>query len=80
MTRERKEIRKQMDALYIEERIEYEFSCGFGDKEIAAAYAPRWDELNEKLAASYGKTVAEYEEMVYKHREKLFDTDDMPFI
>lgn len=48
MTRLRKEIRKEMDELYMQEQAEYEMGCGFGTNEIAAAFAPAWEKLYEK--------------------------------
>lgn len=47
MTRLRKEIRKEMDELYMQEQAEYEMGCGFGTNEIAAAFAPAWEKLYE---------------------------------
>ena len=75
MTRLRKEIRKEMDELYMQEQAEYEMGCGFGTNEIAAAFAPAY----EKLAATYGMTVQAYEAMQYEIGNKLVAAGVLPF-
>lgn len=80
MTRQRKEIQKQMDALYMQEQAEYEMGCGFGQEEISRTFAPLWQKLNEKLSATYGKTVEEYEAMCYEAQEKMYAAGAIPFI
>lgn len=79
MTRLRKEIRKEMDELYMQEQAEYEMGCGFGTSEIAAAFAPAWEKLYEKLAATYGLTVQAYEAMQYEIGNKLAAAGVLPF-
>lgn len=59
MTRQRKEIFEEMEQLYRWEQAEYEMGCGFGVHEIEKLFAPLWDRLYKKLAATYGKTVEE---------------------
>ena len=66
MTRQRKEILKEMDQLYTQKQAEYELGCGFFGSEIEEAYSPLLDSLYEKLAATYGKTAEEYEAMEYE--------------
>lgn len=61
MTRQRKEIQKEMDALYRQEQAEYAVGGGFGVYETEESFAPRWQELHEKMAATYGMTYEEYE-------------------
>ncbi len=79
MTRQRKEIRKAMEQLYMQEQAEYEMGCGFGTSEISEAYAPLWRELYEKMAATYGMTVEEYEHMEYEAQSKLSESGMIPF-
>lgn len=79
MTRQRKEIQKEMDALCMQEQAEYEMGCGFGTYEIAEAFAPLWQELYEKMAATYGMTADEYEAMQYEMHNTLFEKGIIPF-
>lgn len=79
MTRERKEIQKEIDRLYMREQAEYEMSCGFCTDKIAEAFAPARRKLYEKMAATYGKTIDEYEEMLYEIQYKLYKAGVIPF-
>ena len=72
MTRQRKEIQKQMEELDRCEQCDMEMGCGFGISEIADAFAPHWNELREKMAATYGKTAEEYEMMCYEIQNRLY--------
>lgn len=40
MTRQRKEIMKEMDILQMQEEAEYEMGCGFGTTEISNVFTP----------------------------------------
>ena len=79
MTRQRKEIQKQLDQLRMEESAEYEMSCGFFTSEIAEVFGKLREKLIEKLAATYGKTVPEYEAMLYEVHDKLISRGIYPF-
>lgn len=79
MTRQRKEIYKEMEQVEMQEQAEYEIGCGFGTHEIADAFAPLWQRLYEKLAATYGKTVEEYEAMQYETQHRLYAAGIVPF-
>lgn len=79
MTRQRKEIRKEMDALYMQEQAEYEMGCGFGTDAISEAFAPLWQKLYEKMAATYGMTCEEYEAMQYGIQNRLSQEGIIPF-
>lgn len=79
MTRQRKEIQREMEALYRQEQAEHELGCGFFSKEISEAFAPMWQKLYEKLAATYGKTVGEYEAMCYETHKKIYAAGVIPF-
>jgi hypothetical protein len=79
MTRQRKEIQKEMDALYAQEQAEYEMGCGFGSEEISRAFQPEWDRLNEKMAATYGMTAEQYETMGYEVQDRLYEAGVIPF-
>jgi hypothetical protein len=79
MTRERKEIFKKMERLEMQEQAENELGCGMFQSEIGKVFAPHWQSLCEKLAATYGKTVKEYEEMCYEEQERLYSAGILPF-
>ena len=79
MTRQRKEIQREMEALYRQEQAEYELGCGFFSKEISEAFAPFWQRLDEKMAATYGKTVDEYNAMRYETQNRLYAVGVIPF-
>lgn len=79
MTRQRKEIYKEMEQVRVHEEIEYEMGCGFGTYEIENAFAPLWQRLYEKLAATYGKTAEEYEAMQYEIQYRLCAAGIIPF-
>ena len=78
MTRLRKEIYKEMDELYLQEQAEYEMGCGFFSSEIAAAFEPAWEKLHEKLAATYGLTVQEYDARQYETGNRLLAAGVLP--
>lgn len=79
MTRQRKEIQKEMDALYMQEQAEYEMGCGFGTDAISKNFAPLWQKLYEKMAATYGMTYEEYEAMQYEIQNKICHKGIIPF-
>ena len=79
MTRERKEIYKEMDKLYQQEQAEFELGCGFCTSEISSAFEAEWDRLYNKLAATYGKTAQEYESMQYETQNRLVAAGVFPF-
>lgn len=79
MTRQRKEILREMEELDMQEQAEYEMGCGFGTSEIARVFAPFWEKLYGKLAATYGMSVKEYEEAQYEVKKKLCATGIIPF-
>ena len=79
MTRERKEIYKEMDKLYQQEQAEFELGCGFCTSEIRYSFEAEWDRLYNKLAATYGKTAQEYESMQYEIQNRLVAAGVFPF-
>lgn len=79
MTRQRKEIQKEMEVLSMQEQAEYEMGCGFCTTQIQETFAPLWQKLYEKLARTYGKTVDEYMTMQYETQEKLYEVGLIPF-
>lgn len=79
MTRQRKEIMKKMNVLQMQEEAEYEMGCGFATDKISNIFAPLHKKLNEKLAATYGKTAEEYESMCYDIQHKLYLKGAIPF-
>lgn len=80
MRREREEIINKMNLVNDAESAEYEMGCGFATDKISNAFASLQDRLQEKLAATYGKTVKEYEEMCYRIQYKLYSEGKIPFI
>lgn len=79
MTRQRKEIYKEINELYIQEQVEYEMGCGFFTSEIAEAFAPAKEKLYERLAKTYGLTAQEYEGKQYEIGNRLVAVDVIPF-
>ncbi len=79
MTRQRKEIYKEMDQLYREESAEYELGCGFFSKEISEAFAPAWNRLHEKMAATYGMTVKELDDRRFQKQNEAYEAGRIPW-
>lgn len=79
MTRWRKEVIKKIEDLEIQQKAEYEMSCGFFASEIAEAFKRNRDKLEGELAKTYEKTVAEYEEMMYAMQPVLCEAGVIPF-
>lgn len=73
MTRQRKEIRKEMESLERAEAAEYELSCGFFHEEIERAFFPQRRRLQEKFAATYGKTVKELDERIFEAENEAYE-------
>ena len=69
MTRERKELQKQMFELEMQENAEYELGCGFGSQEISEAFQPAWNDLYDRWAATYGRTIQEHMDYVFAKQE-----------
>lgn len=72
MTRQRKEIQKEMDQLMRQEEAEYELGCGFGAESIQEAFQPYWEELHRKWAATYGMTEKELAERVFEKQYEAY--------
>ena len=79
MRRQRKEILKKMYELDMQEQAEHEMGCGFGTSEIAEAFAPYWQALREKMAATYGMTVDEYDAAQYETADRLYEAGILPY-
>jgi len=82
MTRLRKEIRKEMDELYMQEQAEYEIIAVFKTVAYSSEGYRYYDFVNaeyEKLAATYGMTVQAYEAMQYEIGNKLVAAGVLPF-
>lgn len=69
MTRERKELLKQMDELQMQENAEYELGCGYCSQQIQEAFAPYWEDLHNKWAATYGRTIQEHMDYVFAKQD-----------
>ena len=70
MRKERKVLIDKLNELSMQRDAEYELGCGFGSREIYEAFNPYFEELETKLAATYGMTLSEY-------NDKMFEIDDM---
>lgn len=79
MTRWRKEVIKKIEDLEIQQKAEYEMSCGFFASEIAETFKKNRDKLEGEWARTYGKTRIEYEEMMYAIQPTLCEADVIPF-
>lgn len=83
MRKERKVLIEKLDELSMQRNAEYEMGCGFGSKEIYEAFEPHFNELETKLAATYGMTVSEYDSKMYEINEmvmrKICGLDELPF-
>lgn len=52
-------------------QAEYAVGGGFGVYETEESFAPRWQELYEKMAATYGMTYEEYEAVQHEMGNEL---------
>lgn len=83
MRKERKVLIERLNELSMQRDAEYEMGCGFGSKEIYEAFASDFEELETKLAATYGMTVSEYDSKMYEINDmvmrKICGMDELPF-
>lgn len=79
MTRERRELMRQMEELHMQENAEYELGCGFFSEEISEAFRPSWEKLYEAWAATYGQTAREHDEHVFQKQSEAFDAGRIPW-
>lgn len=83
MRKERKVLIEKLDELSMQRDAEYEMGCGFGSKEIYETFAPYFEELETKLAATYGMTLNEYDSKMYEINDmvmrKICGLDEVPF-
>jgi hypothetical protein len=79
MTRQRKEIQKKMWELEREECAEYELGCGFFSQEIAEAFRPHWEKLEELWCATYGRTRQEQMDYVFERQNEAYDNGRIPY-
>ena len=83
MRKERKVLIEKLDELSMQRDAEYEMGCGFGSKEIYETFAPYFEELETKLAATYGMTPEEYDNKMYEINDmvmrKICGLDEVPF-
>lgn len=73
MTRQRKEILRELEELKRAEMAECELSCGFFQEEIEQAFFPYRRRLQEKLAMTYGKTVKELDERIFEAESEAYE-------
>ena len=83
MRKERKVLIEKLNELGMQRDADYEMGCGFCSKEIYETYAPDFEELETKLAATYGMTLQEYDNKMYEIDEmvmrKICGLDEVPF-
>lgn len=79
MTRQRKEIQKEMEWLAGMEEADMELGCGFGSRETVEANKSCWDRLYEKMAATYGMTVKELYDRRYEQQMKAYEAGRIPW-
>ena len=83
MRKERKVLIEKLNELSMQREAEYEMGCGFGSREIYEAFNPDFEELETKLAATYGMTPSEYDSKMYEIDEmvmrKICGLDEVPF-
>lgn len=83
MRKERKVLIEKLNELGMQREAELAMGCGFFTKEICEAFAPDFEELETKLAATYGMTVSEYDSKMYEINDmvmrKICGLDELPF-
>ena len=83
MRKERKVLIERLNELGMQRDAEYEMGCGFGSKEISENFAPYFEELETKLAATYGMTPNEYDNKMFEIDQmvmrKICGLDELPF-
>lgn len=83
MRKERKVLIEKLNELSMQREAELAMGCGFGSREIYEAFNPGFEELETKLAATYGMTVSEYDSKIYEINEmvmrKICGLDELPF-
>ena len=79
MTRERKELQRQMKELAMQEQAEYEMGCGFFGHEIEEAFRPNWEALHDKWASTYGRTQEEHMDWIFKKQCEAYDAGRIPW-
>lgn len=83
MRKERKVLIEKINELGLEKEAELIMGCGFGVKEINECFAPYFEDLETKLAASYGISLVEYNDKMIEINDmimrKMFEEDELPF-
>ena len=83
MRKERKVLVEKINELGLEKEAELKMGCGFCVKEINDNFAPYFNELETKLAATYGMTPEEYDNKMFEINDivirKICGTDELPF-
>ena len=80
MTRQRKEILRELEELKREEMAECELGCGFFQEEIEQAFFPRRRRLQEKLAMTYGKSVKELDERIFEAGNEAYEAGRIQWV
>ncbi len=79
MTRERRELMRQMEELHIQENAEYELGCGYCSQEIEEAFHPYWEALYDRWAATYNMTQKEHMDRVFEKQCEAYDMGRIPW-
>ena len=83
MRKERKVLIEKINELGLEKEAELIMGCGFGVKEINECFTPYFEDLETKLAASYGMSLVEYNDKMIEINDmimrKMFEEDELPF-
>lgn len=84
MRKERKVLFEKINELDAQRMCELEMWCGFGVTEVNDCFAPYFQELETKLAKTYGMSVDEYDSKMYEINDmvmkKVYGADELPFI
>lgn len=84
MRKERKVLFEKINKLDAQRMCELEMGCGFGVTEVNDCFAPYFQELETKLAKTYGMSVDEYDSKMYEINDmimrKTCGMDELPFI
>ena len=83
MRKERQVLVYKINELGMAWEADLEMGCGCCSKEIHDCYAPQIESIEEKLAATYGMSLAEYNDKMIEINDmimrKMFETDTLPF-
>ena len=53
--------------------------CGFCTEEISNAFAPLWEDIYTRWAATYGQTVKEHDQVVFDRQNEAYEAGRIPW-